>query len=61
MLRPESTSLWTSQETGAIFEYQRHFVSLLWQSKQARTASARVCGESHFGSCSTGGFVCARP
>ena len=31
-LRPLSTSRWTSQETGAMFEYQRQFVSLLWQS-----------------------------
>ena len=30
---------------------RRHFVffSLLWQSKHARTARARVCGESHLG------------
>jgi hypothetical protein len=30
---------------------------LLWQSKHALTASARVAGESHFGSLITGGFV----
>ena len=30
--RPSSTSCWTSQEAGATFEYQRHFVRLLWQS-----------------------------
>jgi hypothetical protein len=44
-----------------MFEYQRHFVRLLWQSKHARCASARVCAESHFGSCVTGGFEWLRP
>ncbi len=42
-------------------EYHGHVVSLLWQSKHARFASARVAGESHFGSATTGGFVWARP
>ena len=44
-----------------MFEYQRHFVWLLWQSKHARTASARVCGEFHLGSAVTGGFEWLRP
>jgi hypothetical protein len=37
--------------------YQGHLVSLLWQSKQARSASALVWGESQFGSWTMGGFV----
>src|SRR5512141_119636 len=60
-LRPPSTSFCTSHDTGAMFVYQRHIVRLLWQSKQARCASARVCAESHFGSCVTGGFEWLRP
>jgi hypothetical protein len=36
-------------------------VSLLWQSKHARTASVRVRAWSQGGSCVTGGFVCRRP
>jgi hypothetical protein len=47
-------------ESGATFEY-RQTVSLLWQSKQARTASARVRGESQAGSSRAGGFVWFRP
>ncbi len=41
--------------------YHRHTVWLLWQSKHARTASARVSGRFHGGSWVTGGLVCARP
>jgi len=44
-----------------MLEYQGHTVSLLWQSKQARFANARVCGLSQAGSFTTGGFVCWRP
>ncbi len=40
-----------------MFEYHGQSVWLLWQSKQARTVSSRVCGESHAGSLRTGGFV----
>jgi hypothetical protein len=40
-----------------MFAYQGQTVSLLWQSKQARLARARVAGESHFGSATIGGFV----
>jgi len=46
-----------SQETGAMLLYHGQTVSLLWQSKQARSASARVSVESHDGSCATGGLV----
>jgi hypothetical protein len=42
-------------------EYQGHFVSLLWQSKHARAASALTSGELHFGSAVTGGFSWIRP
>ena len=56
-----STSCWLSQETGAMFVYQGQSVSLLWQSKQAATASARVSGESQAGSAITGGFEWSRP
>ncbi len=44
-----------------MFVYQGHFVSFEWQSKQAPTAKARVCGESQAGSFVTGGFVWLRP
>ena len=33
-----------------MFVYQGQSVSLLWQSKQAATASARVSGQSQAGS-----------
>jgi hypothetical protein len=46
-----------SQDIGATFVYQGHAVSLLWQSKQAVTASARVFGESQAGSALTRGFA----
>src|SRR6476620_245294 len=59
--RPPSTSDCTSQDIGATFEYQRHFVRLLWQSKQESAASWRVRAESQFGSCVTGGFEWSRP
>ena len=55
--RPALTWLSTHQETGATFVYQGHFVWLLWQSKHASIAKARVWGESQAGSWSTGGFV----
>src|SRR5689334_8686037 len=60
-LRPSSTSRWISHEKGAMFEYQRHLVRLLWQSKHARAASARVAGAFQFGSSVTGGFEWLRP
>ena len=55
------TSLWTSQDTGAIWEYQGHTVSPLWQSKQARRNNALVAGEFHAGSPVAGGFKWLRP
>ena len=60
-LRAVSTSNWTAHENGATFAYHGHRVLLLWQSKQARTASSRVRGESHGGSTTVGGFECVRP
>src|SRR6185369_16621603 len=48
--RPSFTSCCTSQETGAIFEYQGQTVSLLWQSKQARLTRSLVAGLSQTGS-----------
>jgi hypothetical protein len=39
----------------------RHTNSLLWQSKQARFASWRVCWLSQTGSCATEGLVCCFP
>ena len=51
-----------SQDIGATFVYEGHAVSLLWQSKQAVTASApRVFGGSQAGSALTGGFAWWRP
>ena len=47
----------TSQETGATREYQGHWVSLLWQSKQARCINCRVRGVSQAGSACVPGFV----
>src|SRR5581483_1443111 len=44
-----------------MFEYHGHVVKFEWQSKHARRASTRVCGESQRGSACTGGFVCERP
>jgi catechol-2,3-dioxygenase len=46
----------TIHDIGATFAYHGHLVSLLWQSKQARTASSRVRGLSHFGSRTVGGL-----
>jgi hypothetical protein len=48
---------WASHEMGATLVYQGHFVSLVWQSKHVRTASARVSALSQRGSVRTGGFV----
>src|SRR6266536_1782583 len=56
---PSSTSRWLSHEAGATCAYQGQTVSLLWQSKQARTASARVSALSHRGSTRAGGLVWA--
>jgi hypothetical protein len=46
---------------GARRVYHGHCVSLLWQSKQARAANARVCALSQAGSASTGGFSVETP
>jgi hypothetical protein len=40
--RPSFTSRCTSHEAGAMLAYAGHSVSLLWQSKHACYASARV-------------------
>jgi hypothetical protein len=58
---PSSTSCCTSHDTRATWEYQGHCVSLLWQSKQARTASARTSGELQAGSERMVGFAWFRP
>ena len=44
-----------------MLEYHGQVVRLEWQSKQALTASSRVCGESQRGSAVVGGFVCEWP
>src|SRR5258706_7624857 len=59
--RPSLTSFATSHDTGATLEYHGQTVSLLWQSKQARWPSARVCGLSQFGSLTTAGVGFATP
>ncbi len=50
VLRAPSTSNWTTHDLGATSAYHGHFVWLLWQLNQARTASARVPAELHAGS-----------
>ena len=45
-----------AHDIGATCAYHGQRVSLLWQSKQARTASSRVRGRSQSGSCTTVGF-----
>src|SRR5579859_490529 len=58
---PSTTSRAASHEAGAMRVNHGQLVWLLWQSKQARTARARVWGLSHGGSATTGGLVYDTP